>query len=285
MNIATHTIPLAVACVLSGVGADVLAGQRPSRLSDEQLTTILGSIDTLADTFRESLKVAIDDDPINGTDAEVQINQSATDLQLSARQLRERVVLRRSAPADIEDLLSRAAGIDQTMASHHLTPDAQRDWQVLRADIDTLAQGTGFTANWVGVGLPRTTDAAVMDLMRDIDAAAGRFNKSLEKALGPHKESDAAERTAIRRSAVDFATAAKQLRTRFEKGQLATGDVEDVLRRAGGLDHFVSSEKGRLSGQAESDWLVMRGGLDLLAQAYNIAWIWAAPRVPGRPAA
>jgi hypothetical protein len=74
----------------------------------------------------------------------------------------------------------------------------------------------------------------------------------------------------------DFAETTNHLRDHFDRRQVVTNDIEDVLRRGVSIDSFM--QRHQLAGQAENDWLTVRRDLDELARAYNVTWNWSNPR-------
>jgi len=273
----TRVVALAAVFLLTTVSPGVAGQQQPSRLSDQQVKDLLSRIQMRTDTFRGSLEQAINHNPINGSQAEGRINQSVKDFEQSSDRLRDRVNDRRSSTADVEEVLRRASVVDGFMTGHQLEAAAERDWQALRLDLDALARGHGVAWSWTGSrnGTSRVDDQQVKQLLARIKKEADQFRGSLDKALDRSRLDGSREENSINQSVTDFAKATNRLRTRFDRRQMVTGDVEDVLRRGGGIDRFMFTERGQLPVNTENDWLAVRRDLDGLARAYNLAWNWA----------
>jgi len=62
----------------------------------------------------------------------------------------------------------------------------------------------------------------------------------------------------------------------FDRRQVVTDDVEEVLRRAVTIDAFM--QRHQLAMPAENDWRTVRRDLDAVARVYNVAWNWSDPR-------
>ena len=281
-----HVVALVAALLLATVTVGGTAQQRPSRLSDQQLKALLSRIETRTNTFHASFEQAINHHAINGSDAEDRINRSVKDFEQAGDRLRDRANDGRSSAADVEDLLTRASIVDRFMAGHQLETAARRDWQDLRRDLDGLVRAYGLTWNWAdsGNGTPRADDQQVKQTLAQLKKEADRFRKSLDKALDRSHLNGSREETSVNQSASDFAKATNRLRTRFDSRQMVTSDVEDVLRRGGGIDRFMVTERGRLAVEAENDWRAVRRDLDGLARAYNLASSWDEPEYPlGEP--
>ena len=252
--------------------------QRPYRLSDQQLKDLVNRIDTHRDAFHASFERAIDRSPINGSPAEDQIDRSVKDFEQATDRLRDRVNDRQSDTADAEDVLRRASVIDTFMMRNQLDTPAQRDWQALRLDMNDLARAYGITWSWSAASqnMPsRVDDKQVEQLLKQIGEKADRFDKSLDRAFDRSRIDDRRGKDEIRQSVKDFRQATDRLRDRVNGRQSNTLDVEEVLRRGVSIDGFM--QRYQLSAEAEQNWLSLRGDLDRLARAYNVAWNWSNP--------
>jgi hypothetical protein len=270
----------AVVAATLALTAAVLAAapQRPARLSDQQAQDLLTRINDRISTFRTSFDRAIDRNPINGTRAETDINRSVSHFEESADRLRDRVNDRRAADADVEDVLQRASAIDGFMASHALDATAGRDWLSLRNDLDEVARAYGIPWQWTGPGtaVPRLSDRQVGQLLTRTKEDADTFRQSLEKALDRSRIDDSRDEDDINQLVRDFAETTDHLEDRFDRRQVVTDDIEDVLGRGVSIDRFM--QRHQLADPAENAWLAVRRDLDELARAYNVVWNWTDPR-------
>jgi len=273
-------VALAAALALAS-GNTALAAQQPTRSSDQQVKDLLSRIDKRTDTFRSSFDRAIDRNPINGSRAEEQINQSVEDLEQATDRLRDRVNDHQSATADAEEVLNRASLIDTFMRRNQLDASAEDDWQDLRQDLDQLAHVYGVTWNWTSGNMPaRADDKQVEQLLKQIEKGADQFRKSLDKALDHSAMDGSTAEDNINQFVTEFAETTDHLSDHFDRNQVVTNDIEDVLRRGVSIDGFM--QRHRLNEQAENDWLRLRRDVDDLARAYHVAWNWSAPQyTPG----
>jgi len=271
-------VALAAVFALASASMAVAVQHRPTRSSDQQVKNLLSRIDKGTDIFRSSFNRAIDRNPINGSRAEDQINQSVKDFEQATDRLRDRVNDQRSGPADVEEVLSRASLIDNFMMRNQLDAPAERDWQDLRRDLDELARAYGATGNWTVSGnMPaRVDDKQVGQLLKRIEERADLFRKSLDKALDHSAIDDAAAEDNINQFVTEFAETTDHLSDHFGRNQVVTNDIEDVFRRGVSIDGFM--QRHRLNEQAENDWLTLRRDLDDLARAYHVAWNWSDPQ-------
>lgn len=280
----TKLVPIvALAAVLALASGNLaFAAQQPSRSSDEQVKALLNRLDKRTDTFRSSFNRAIDRNPINGSRAEDQINQSVEDFKQSLDRLRDRVNDRRSGTVDVEEVLSRASIIDTFMMQNQLDASAEDDWQGLRQDLNQLAHVYGVTWNrtFSGTTPDRADDKQVEQLLKRIEKGADQFRRSLDKALDHSTIDDSTAEDNINQFVTEFAETTDHLSDHFDRNQVVTNDVEDVLQRGASIDGFM--QRHRLDEQAENDWVRLRRDLDDLARAYHVAWNWSAPQYTPR---
>jgi hypothetical protein len=277
----SHIVALAAVVALTSVSVSLAAQQRPNRVSDQQVGDLLTRMDAGVAAFRASFDRAIDRSRINGSRAEDDINQSVNDFKQATDRLRDRVQNRRAGATDIEDVLRRASLIDGFMTSNALDAAVERDWQSLRRNLDELARAYGVTWNWAGSqNVPsRVNDQQVGQLLKRTKKNADQFRHSLDRALDRSRIDGSREDDNINQFVRDFAETTNHLSDHFDRRQVVTNDVEDVLRRGVSIDRFM--QRHQLAVQAESDWLTVRRDLDELAGAYNVAWNWSNPRDTG----
>ncbi|HJQ68630.1 MAG TPA: hypothetical protein VKA70_06645 [Blastocatellia bacterium] len=120
----------------------------PYRMTDQELKGLLDRVEANADAFRKSLADALDKTDFDDSDAEDLINRDIKAFENATDKLEGRFSNKRSAAADAEEVLSRAAAIDSFMRHHRLTLGAQEDWQRLRESLDQLALGYGVSWKW-----------------------------------------------------------------------------------------------------------------------------------------
>jgi hypothetical protein len=116
-----------------------IGGTRPYYVTDSQVQNLLARIEQRTDTFRRDL----DRSASNRTVVEyVSEFENATD------SLRRNFDERDSVARDVEEVLSRAAVIDSYIRSNRLSASTERQWSLLRSDLNTLAQYYRVSWNW-----------------------------------------------------------------------------------------------------------------------------------------
>ncbi len=149
MNKIRQCISAALVIALTSISMLAQAqDQRTYRTNDRAMQQLLQRIATNADKFREDLASALDQSGINNTQREDNINQLVADFQQETSQLSRRFDQRSSTTSDVQAVLDRAARIDNFMQRRRLGGEAERDWTMLRNDLDQLASSYNIAWNW-----------------------------------------------------------------------------------------------------------------------------------------
>src|SRR4051812_47854114 len=149
MNRIRQVFGLALVFMLAGLGMTAQAQRRAYSATDLQVRQLIRRIENHTSVFRGSLSAALDRSRIDGTNREDNINAFVSDFENAANQLRDRFNRRQSVAADVQNVLDRAAFIDNFMRRNRLVDaQAERDWTSLRTDLNELARVYGLTWNW-----------------------------------------------------------------------------------------------------------------------------------------
>ena len=142
---------LTVVCLLAIAGVwSVAQGQEvPFRISDKQVEQSLKRLKKDSDKFRKDLDSALDRSRLDGTNREDDINAFVKNFDRATTSLHERFKDHKSVSADVQTVLDSAARIDQFMRRQQFrNGKAERDWSVVRGDLDQLSQEYNVTWNW-----------------------------------------------------------------------------------------------------------------------------------------
>jgi hypothetical protein len=254
---------------------------RPYTATDSQVQYLLNRIETRTDTFRRSLNTALDSSSLNGTDSEDAITGYISEFETATDSLKAKFDSRRTVDQDVEDVLNRAAYINQFMSNNRLTAAAQSNWNYLRADLNTLARYYGVTWDWTNPVSTttstntrpyRVSDTTVETLLARIETGTDRFKRSIDRAANRPQNTNADE---IARFVADFETETDRLKQRFDARQSVGNDVSMVLTRAAYINQFMTNN--RLNAAAERNWATLKTDLDTLADYYAVSWNWTNP--------
>ncbi len=126
----------------------VQAQVRAYRVSDRQMRILLSRIEVRTDNFNRELNSALDTSSINGTSSEDAVNSYVSAFENATDNLRRKFDSRTDVSADVREVLSRAAVIQGVLRDYPLTSPVQRQWSLLRTDLNTLASYYNIRGNW-----------------------------------------------------------------------------------------------------------------------------------------
>ena len=112
-----------------------------SPVGEADIKNLLQHIEDMADKYKLTLDAALDNSPLNNTNAEDEINAVNSDFRKATRHL-EDVRNDESAPQAAKEVLIKAKRIDGFLQKHNakLTPEVQSSWAAVRTDLERLAR-------------------------------------------------------------------------------------------------------------------------------------------------
>lgn len=291
MKTITRIVAIAALMLVAGL-ANVAQAQHPYRLSEGDLRGLMDRLERDSDQFRKSVDSALDRSTLDGTRAEDRINDFVKAFEEATDRLKSRFDDNRSASATVREVLDRGARIDRFVSMHRLSGRVQEDWMRVRADLDELAAAYTVSWNWPVVEVTvvpgdtvvatdtvvverharRINDSDVKAIISRIDAQAERFRHSLHDALNHSRFNHTSAEDDINAFVKNFERATDRLKDHFGKHNAATGDAEEVMRRAARIDVFMRNHE--MTARAQEDWQALRRNLDELALAYSVTWRW-----------
>jgi DNA-binding TFAR19-related protein (PDSD5 family) len=238
MSMIKRRFTYAAAVLLAGLTFTAYAQQR---MTDDQVKNLIERVEKGTDNFRAALDSSLDRSQLDGSRTEDNINQFVKDFEQAADRLEDRFSDRNAASGLVNEVLRRAAFIDNFMLRHALTPSAQASWATLRAHLDDLARAYQVSWSWAGVsGRPyRVSEDQVKSLLERVEKGADKFKDSLQDALGATRAgSDRAEDN-VSQFAKDLETAADRMKDQFSDDYSAVGMAAEILRRGVRIDRFM----------------------------------------------
>lgn len=261
------------------LSVSVQAQRRPNRVSDRQVRVILQRLERSSTRFRGTLDTALDRSRIDGTRAEDDLNSIVRDFDNATTQLKDRFGHRRDVASDVDNVLRRAAPINDFMNRNSVNAQTQNAWTSVRSDLSSLANVYGVSWQWNRqappvntAGSSRLSDSELNQLIRRIETGGNTFRSSLTNAFGQRRYDRTNNQSNTNDAVRDFKNATDQLRQRFDARQSIAADVEHLLEHAAPIDTYMRNN--RLTNRAENDWSTLRGDLNTLAGAYNLSTNW-----------
>jgi predicted glycoside hydrolase/deacetylase ChbG (UPF0249 family) len=258
-----------------------VAGQ-PYRVSDREVARLLDRIRSKTNTFRDSLKKALNNSRLDRTQREESVNDYVKAFEDETKRLDDHFDHHKSTVADVDSVMQRASRINTFMILHPLDARVQGDWATLRADLELLASAYNISWQWGGefrtpplVELPyRVSDKQVEELIHRIETQSDVFRKSLDSALDQSRLDGTRREDDINAFVKEFYKETKRLHEHFDSHKSTAGDVQTVLNRAAQIDQFMRRNRLKRDREAQREWLELRTHLDELARLYNVNWRW-----------
>ncbi len=260
----------------------VQAQNRPYRVNDRQVKSLITRIENRTDNFKRVLNNALDRSKINNTNSEDMVMNYVTEFENSTDRLKQNFDARRSVASDVNDVLSRAASIDTFIRNNNLSANTQRQWGYLKTDLNTLANYYNVSWNWnnvpvdgsnTGGRLPyRVSDQNVRSILTRIEQRTDIYKRNMNTALDRSVLNNTRSEDAIMSYITNFENSTDKLKQNFDARRSTQADVEDVLNQAYNIDAFMRDY--RFTTSAENDWKLLRSDLDTLTNYYNVSWNW-----------
>jgi hypothetical protein len=130
---------------LLSVGFTAIAQPRSYRGTYQSVLQLINRIEDRTDLFRNSLDAALDQSTLDGSSAEDNINLFVRDFDAAVSRLRERFGRRQSTAVDAQEVLNRAAAIDDFLRRRPVDARTQRAWSSLRLQLNQLARAYSVT--------------------------------------------------------------------------------------------------------------------------------------------
>jgi hypothetical protein len=291
MNRIRQTISVALVLAMVSIGLTAAQAQRTYGTNDRQAGYILRRVETDANNFSTSLNDALS--RRRNSDNADQLNGYMQNFRNALSALRDRYDRRVAVAADVQNLLQQAAFLNDFMTRSRVSTTANNNWATLRSDLDALARAYNVSWDWTqtgstygtgGYGYPsqgqayRISDRQLDTLLTRIANESDRFRADLNNSLDRSRYNNTRAEDNINQFVSDFANATAQLRSRFDARRSVSSDVENVLRQATYIDDFM--RRNNLSYRTENDWTTLKGDLNQLASAYNVAWTWDVRSMP-----
>jgi hypothetical protein len=123
-------------------------------LSDAQMRQLAQRIGNRTDRFSRSLRLALNRSTINNTSQEDEASRNLIALESATNQLTTRINTRRFTESDVRNVLERAAILDSLMVNYDFDAGAERDWTMLKQDLNQLASASNIAWNWGTGSIP-----------------------------------------------------------------------------------------------------------------------------------
>ncbi len=259
---------------------------RAYRATDAQVQTLLVRIETLTDVFKRSAERGNRRNNTNTTD---DISQYISDFETATATLKQRFDSRQSVSNDVSQVLTRASYIDGYI-NNNRSGGLQRDWNLLKTDLNTLASYYDVSWNWTnppvnnnnntnnptyGSNPYKVSDTNVRSLLTRLSMNTDNYQRQITRDFQSSAIKNTRSEVALNTYVTDFESSVDKLKQNFESRRSTSADIDEVLNRAYYIDSFMRDY--RLSATTENQWRLVRTDLDTLSGYYNVTWNWNRP--------
>jgi hypothetical protein len=133
-------LAIAIAFVLPGT-----LGSQPRNRGTERndnIARVIADCEGRTNDFKRSLRAALDRSELNNTRREDELNLDASRLEHAMNRVRESWNLERDpgrTRRSVGDAIAVGQSINRTMLRRRLNPDVQRQWDIVRGELNRLA--------------------------------------------------------------------------------------------------------------------------------------------------
>ena len=136
----------ALAVVFLVLSADNSFGQKVWYTGDVKAT--VAALEANTDRFSESLNKSMDATWIDGKPAQDEINHFVDKFEEATDKLKDKVEDQQSAKALFNEVVYRARVINAGMLRYKVSPQAEKDWSMVRSNINSLGKSYKIVVKW-----------------------------------------------------------------------------------------------------------------------------------------
>lgn len=256
---------------------------KPYRVSDTQVKTLLTAIERKTDNFRRNMNTALDRSTLNNTNREDEIFGYITEFENSTDALKRKFDANQSVSADVQAVLSRASSINYFMNNNNFINVAERNWVNVRSDLDVLAGYYNVAFDWTKMPVDSTlaytaTTVSVRNLLTQLESKTDVYKRQMNTALDRSVLNNSRSEDAFIEYITSFENSTDRLKQNFDANRSTDADVQDVLAKAVYIDTFMRDY--RLMNSAERQWGLVKTDLNTLSNYYAVSWDWNRPYEP-----
>ncbi|HEX7227995.1 MAG TPA: BON domain-containing protein, partial [Candidatus Binatia bacterium] len=265
---------LTAALVMILAGASNALGQAVRTTA--QIENMLKRLETNTDRFNRSIDAALDRSRFNNTDIEDQANALVDELEFATDRLKDRADDNIVNSFDVNEVLRRGMYLDMFMQRHNFTPASERDWRMVRFDLDQLARLYGVAWTWAPQTIHSSTlnKAWARQIIQRLEETTDQFSSSFDSSLDRSHIDGSAYEDFMNNIMAQFERSVDKLEEDANGSrQLNPTDIRLALNNAVAIDDFL--RRYTLPERSRRDWARVKANLDDLAFVNRVAWDWS----------
>jgi hypothetical protein len=128
------------------------------QVSEGEVRTLLNRLENRTDSYRREVSNALNNSSLSGTQSRNTINTYIAEFENATDRLKNKFNSRTSVNTDVQEVLNRAGFIDGFMRDNRLNTQSQNQWNLLKTDLNTLANYYNVSWNWNNPYSPNPND-------------------------------------------------------------------------------------------------------------------------------
>lgn len=240
-----------------------------------QMQNVLERLESNTDRFSRSIDAALDRSQFNGTDVEDRANALVDELEFATDRLKDRVGDNIVNNYDVNEVLRRGMYLDMFMARHDFSTPAERDWLMVRSDLDRIARLFAITWTWVPGSVQNSAlnKSWTRQIIQRLEETTDQFRNSFDAGLDRSRIDGSSYEDFMNSVMAQFERAVDRLEDDANSSkQLDSADVTLALTNAAEIDDFL--RRYTLPDRTRRDWARVKANLDDLAFINRVAWDW-----------
>ena len=265
---------LAAALVMAMAYASRVHGQQFR--TTPQMQNTLKRLESNTDRFSRSIDTALDRSRFNNTDLEDQANALVDELEFATDRLKDRVGDHIVNNFDVNEVLRRGMYLDMFMLRHDFTPAAERDWLLVRTDLDRLARLFAVTWTWVPGSIQNSAlnKSWTKQVIQRLEETTDQFRSSFDAGLDRSRIDGSSYEDFMNSVMAQFERSVDKLEGDANSSrQLDSTDITLALTNAAAIDDFL--RRYTLPDRTRRDWSRVKANLNDLAFINRVAWDWS----------
>lgn len=261
--IAARTQTILLASALSLWSMPALAQVHPARVSDNDVKTLIESVDEGRDKFEGNLDGQFKGSTVRGPNGETKVAGALQDYQDNTKKLKERFTTDYAAGPEVTTVLKQSTAIDTFMQGTPSAMKGRSEWDLQTANLKRLAEVYGTTFPMPdGATVRRTNDKETAAAAAAMATAADRFKSDLDKDKTLAKP----EKDAAKKDVEMLIKQADAVKSRTSDGKAATGEMRQLVEQVAKLQTFVGAHPI----PTMTNWQAVQTSLGKLQQAFGL---------------
>ena len=275
----------ALFAVLLGV-AGVQAQTWNPRPNENQLRNLLSRLETSTDTFRGQVDNRLDNSRWDNTRQENNIMAYVNAFENATDRLRGSFNDRRVSQSEVDQVLTYGTYIDSFMRRNELPSGPERQWMMIREDLNQLSNLYRVSWDWNRTLPPFSTDQGtptgqvifqpndnqVRNLLSRLETRTDTFRGQIDNRLDNSRYNNTRTEDNLMAYVEAFENATDELRRSFDGRRVSANDLNQVLTYGAYVDGFM--RRNQLANAPERQWMMIRSDLNQLSNLYRYSFNW-----------